>query len=268
MARFTSRAVGSAGALFGMLLVGSVVLSICVWATDPPITWDVSGAWLLGLNGVATTAMTLLLYIGLARGPVSIVAPIAASYPALVVALAVMLGARPALLQWAAIAVTMAGVLTVAACAHTFEEPGRQSRRDLSVTVGIAACAALAYAVLVSAGQAAVPLYGQLQTLWMGRLISLATILLLFAARREAPRIGRRWWPVIAIQGLLDAGGYLFLFAGSSGPGAEIAAVTGSTFGVVTTVLARFILREEIGRMQWIGIVLVFGGVAALSAYG
>jgi drug/metabolite transporter (DMT)-like permease len=72
---------------------------------------------------------------------------------------------------------------------------------------------------------------------------------------------------MVSAQGVLDAAGYLFLFAGSGGAHAEIAAVTSSTFGAVTTLLARFILREAISVRQWLGIVLVFLGVAALSLY-
>jgi len=267
VARYTSRAFGPANALLGMLLVGAVVLTSWVWIAAPPLSWTASGLWLLAVNGVATTVMTLLLYKGLARGPVSIVAPIVASHPVLVVALAVALGSRPSALQWAAMAATLVGVLVVAACARQFEAPGVVSRRDLRVTVWIAAASALAYAVLVSAGQAAVPIYGELQTLWLGRLVSLGSIALLFMGRRERPTLPWRWWPVVLGQGLLDAAGYLFLFAGSYGPDPEIAAVAGSTFGAVTTLLARFVLREAIGGVQWGGILLVFAGVAVLAAY-
>lgn len=267
IARFTSRGCGAASALFAMLLVGSLLLSGWIWLTGVPLVLDPAGWWLLALNGLATTVMTLLLYMGLARGPVSIVAPIVASYPALVVALAVVLGARPSAIQWAAMATTVAGVMVVATSAGKFEKPGVTSRRDLRVTVLIALSASLAYAVLVSAGQAAVPIYGDLQTLYLGRLISFAAICLVFLVRRTAPTVPRAFWPVVAAQGLLDAAGYLFLFAGSGGEGAEIAAVTGSTFGVVVTLLARIVLREAIGLVQWFGVALVFVGVAVLTAY-
>ena len=267
VARYTSRAFGAANALLGMLAVGAVVLAAWVWIADPPFVWTASGLWLLAVNGVATTVMTLLLYKALARGPVSIVAPIVASHPVLVVALAVALGSRPSVVQWAAMAATLIGVLAVAACARQFEAPGVVSRRDLRVTVSIAVAAAVAYAVLVSAGQAAVPIYGEVQTLWLGRLVSLGSIALLFVARRDRPNLPWRWWPVLLGQGLLDAAGYLFLFAGSHGSNPEIAAVAGSTFGAVTTLLARFVLREAIGALQWGGVVLVFAGVAVLAAY-
>jgi drug/metabolite transporter (DMT)-like permease len=264
IARFSSRAGGAANALLGMLVVGATILSAYVLITGAALVWTRDGLWLLALHGIATAVATLLLYIGLARGPVSIVAPIVASYPALVLALAVVLGARPSLVQWVAIGGTVLGVIVVAAAAR---EAGGATRRDLSGTIAIAFCAALACAVLFAAGQAAVPSYGELQTLWAGRLIGLATMLLLFAAQRRRPALPLRVWPMVAAQGVLDAAGYLFLFAGSGGEDAAIAAVTASTFGAVTTLLARFILREAVSLRQWLGIALIFTSVAVLSAY-
>lgn len=65
------------------------------------------------MNGVAVTVANPLLYRGLARGPISIVAPIVASHPALVVALSVVMGSRPDAVhtkdQWGAMVVTLAG---------------------------------------------------------------------------------------------------------------------------------------------------------------
>lgn len=270
IARFSSRAVGAASALFGVLCVGSVILSIYVPAAGTPLVWAGDGLWLLALHGVATTVTTLLLYIGLARGPVSVVAPIVASYPAFVLAIAFALGARPSTIQWLAIAGTMVGVLVVAAAARhgdPGDAGGPASRRALTVTIAIAFAAALACAVLFAAGQAAVPTYGELQTLWAGRLIALATLILLFLVQRRRPTLPLRVWPMVAAQGVLDAAGYLFLFAGSAGPDAEIATVASSTFAAVTTLLARFILREAVSVLQWGGIALVLVSVGVLSAY-
>ena len=41
--RFTSRAMGVNSALFGILLVGSTLLSAWVWLADTPLIWDLSG---------------------------------------------------------------------------------------------------------------------------------------------------------------------------------------------------------------------------------
>ena len=62
------------------------------------------------LSGFGIAAATLLLYFGLATGPVTIVSPIAGSYPALVVGFEVVTGFRPSLPQWCAMAVTLIGV--------------------------------------------------------------------------------------------------------------------------------------------------------------
>ena len=65
-------------------------------------------AWLLVLAGLAVMVATLLLYWGLARGPVTIVSPIAASYPVFNMALAVLLGLSPSPWQWGAMAAVVA----------------------------------------------------------------------------------------------------------------------------------------------------------------
>jgi drug/metabolite transporter (DMT)-like permease len=268
IARFSGRAVGHMGALLGMLLTGSVLLTLWVWLTAPPLVWAAAELWLVGASGISIMVATLWLYQGLARGPISIVAPIVGSYPALVVAFAVIGGARPNLLQWAAILATMAGVTLVARSVEDHARHGLYDRRELGVTVVIALGSAVAFAIGVYLAQLAVPRFGELQTTWLSRLVSLAALLLLLAGRRTAPRIPPRWWPAVAGQGVLDTSGYLFLYAGSAGVGAEIAAVTASTFGAVTTLLARFLLGERIAAPQWLGILLIFAGVAALSGTG
>jgi drug/metabolite transporter (DMT)-like permease len=266
MARFSGRAVGPVPAYAAVLSVGAVIFTFWVVVTGTPLVWPADKIWLLVLNGIATTVMSVLLYAGLARGPVSIVAPIVAAHPALVVLIAVVLGARPSAIQWAAMAVTVLGAVVIARQVERFERSDHADHAALRTTVLIACAACLAYAVLVSSGQAAVLHFGDIQTIWMSRLISLVAIAVLFAARRERPHVPRSWWPFLLIQGVLDAGGYLALFLGSHGTGAEIAAVTASTFGAVTTILARVVLKESIGPMQWFGIFMIFAGVAVLSA--
>ncbi|MFQ5971823.1 MAG: DMT family transporter, partial [Alphaproteobacteria bacterium] len=255
-ARFSGRALGHANALLGMLLVGSVVLTAWVGLTGPRLVWDPAAAWLLLVTGVGVMAATLLLYQGLARGPVTIVAPIVGSYPALVVAIAVLLGARPSGVQWTAMAAVMAGVVIVARAAGGFEARGAFERVHLRKTVGIALVSSCAFALAISAGQAATPVFGELQTLWVTRLVSLAALVPIFLLPGQQVRLTLAWWPVLAAQGLLDSGAYLALFSGSLGAGAEMAAVTASAFGAVTVLLARIFLREAMSRPQWGGIVL------------
>ena len=71
--------------------------------------------------------------------------------------------------------------------------------------------------------------------------------------------------PRIELQGLLDGGAYVALFASSHAPHAEIAVVVASAFSAVTVSLARLFLREAMTWLQWLGIAMIVCGVAFLS---
>ena len=265
IARFTGRALGHQTALLGMLGVSAVILSLILWQSDVPLVRDPSGWWLILLTGLGIMVATLLLYWGLVRGPVTVVAPIAGSYPGLNVVLAVILGARPSALDWAAMVALRLGVIVVARSARSFEGPAHYTRQQLRFTIALALGAALTFAVTIAVAQQASYLYGELQTVALARWVGLAACALLFLVRRQAPRIPLRWWPWIGVQGLLDGTAYIALLAGSQGPGAEIAVVVSSGFGAVTVLLARVVLREAMTWMQWAGIAAIVASVAVLS---
>lgn len=264
-ARFSSRALGADVVLLGVFGISSVLLTGWIWFGGVPLVWDAAGVWLLIVNGVSMTVMTVLLYAALARGPVSVVAPIVASHPALVLAAWYFLGVRPLPYQWVAMVVTMVGAVVVAASAEQVEARSKSVSPHLRLTLLMAGAACLIYSVTVMTGQLAVPIYGELQTLWLVRLVGLLCIVMLLAARRRRVCVSGRWWLFLGVQACLDAGGYWFLFLGSRGPGSEIAAVTASAFGAVTTVLARVVLKEQMSAVQWLGILLVFGGIVVLA---
>jgi uncharacterized membrane protein len=108
IARFTGGAVGYAKALFGMLAASAVVLTALVLFMALPIAELSAAWWLLLLAGAGLTLATMFLYQGLVRGPVTVVAPIAGTFPAFNIVLALALGVRPSLLEWAAMAAVMA----------------------------------------------------------------------------------------------------------------------------------------------------------------
>lgn len=269
MGRFSSRGIDHHNALLGMLIAGSAIMTgWVVWDAGLPTWQGLSLGWVI-VNGIATTVMTLMLYLGLARGPISVVAPIVAAHPVIVILFYVVWHqTTPSPWQAIAMAVTIVGTVIVARSAGGKTEECMESLPSggIALTIGIAACSCVAYAVLIVAGQAAAQVYGQVHTLWMGRIVSLVFLLFLFTVRRRVPSIPIRWWPFVAVQGLLDAGGYIALFTGSLGSGKETVTVVAATFGVVTILLARFILKEVVSILQWFGILLVFAGVMVLSA--
>ena len=264
MGRFSSRAIDQHNALFGMLLAGIIPLSCWViLVSGLPHLGNLSLGWVV-LNGVATTIMTLLLYQGLARGPISVVAPIVAAHPVLVILYYVFVhGEVLVSVQWTAVFVTVFG--TFLAGYRPTASTIATGYKTLSSTVFIALGSSVAYAVLVVAGQTASLVHGEVHTLWMGRIVSIVFLLLLFRIRQRPVTVPVRWWPFLCLQGLFDATGYIALFAGSAGDEKSVVTVVAATFGAVTIILARLILKENIGARQWLGITLVFTGVMALS---
>jgi drug/metabolite transporter (DMT)-like permease len=265
IARFTGGAVGHVNALFGMLVASAVVLTGLVFVMELPVAELGTAWWFLLLAGAGLTLATLLLYQGLVRGPVTVVAPVAGTFPAFNILLALALGVRPSSLEWAAMAAVMAGVFVVAQSARHYEERGHYSRAHIRVSVVISLAASFLFAVTVAAIQEAGTVYGEIQSVFLARWISLACCMVLLAAHRQIPRIPLRWWPALGAQGVLDGGALVAVVAGSQGATSAITAVLASTFSAVTVVLARIFIHEAMSWGQWLGIAIILAGVATLS---
>jgi drug/metabolite transporter (DMT)-like permease len=244
--------------------VGAVLITAWMFVEQPAVTWSLEAVLLVLSAGVSLMAATLWLYQGVARGPISIVEPIVCSYPILTVLLTVIDGHIPTLIQFLFMAITMAGVIIVARSTGSHIDGGHDAGL-LRGTILISIASAIAFGVGVYLSQRALPMLGDLPTLWSSRLVSLAALIVLMLAARERPALPMKWWPALASQGLLDTGGYAALYQAAYGEGSGIAAVVASSYGALSTLLAWIILRERVNAVQWGGIALVFGGVAGLS---
>ena len=264
IARFTGRALGHQTALLGMLGSSAVIFTAIAWGSDMPLNTDLGGWWLLLGSGVGLMVATLLLYRGLARGPVTVVAPIAGSYPAFGLLIGVFLGVYPTVVQYGAMLTVMAGVAVVVACARRSSD-ARTGGGQLASIVGIALASAVGFAVTLILAQHTIAFYGELQSVWIMRLVAFAAIALLFAFRRTAPSVPMRWWPILTVQGMLDGGAYLAILYGGAGVDGQVTIVIGSCFSAVTVILARIILREAMTPWQWLGVMTIVAGVAWLS---
>ena len=302
-ARLTGRAAGFVDALLGVLFMGAVFLSLWLVVGRIALVWTLSSALLLIAAGVCSLIGYFFLYWSFTQGPVSVAAPIAGSYPALVVIIAVVLGSRPSALQWLGTAVTLAGVVIVArggveGASAEHEEPvpaatpappaAPLSAAEAAVQVGGrpgsalgrlvpskghavagAAVSSVAWAVMISITQEVAPVVGNVQTIWLPRTVAFVLLAVVVGIRwtrgRPRPSVPGRWWPVIAAQAGLDVVGYYTLYAAATGPNPEIAAMASSAYYVVTVVFGRIFLKERIRLLQAAGIGLVFAGVVLLS---
>ncbi len=267
IARFTGRAIGHQQALLGMLTVGAIVISLIIFLFDIPIVFTMTAWWLLLVTGIGTMVATLLLYQGLARGPVTVVAPIVGSFPIFNIMLAVILGARLNNIQWMAIFAVFTGVWLVARASSHFASQPDYNRQHLRQTIIIALASSLFFGITIAAAQAASLVYGELQTVCIARWISLLALALVFIWRRQVPVINLSCWPLIGLQGFMDTGAYAALAWSAQAENAEIAVVTASGFSIVTVLLASVFLKEKMSWIQWCGVLLIVIGVIVLSIF-
>jgi drug/metabolite transporter (DMT)-like permease len=264
MARFSARALGATLNYAAVLLIGALGTSLWLLATGTELVWSPLGYGIAVAHGIAVAVMCILLYMGIARGPIAVVVPIVAAHPALVLVVNVLMGVRPSAAQWAAMAVIIAGGIFIARTA--VEEPEAAEAKSNRITVLIALGACLAYVAIVLTGQAATPLIGAAQTMWAGRWTGLIFIACVLLIQRTPIRIPSEWVPFVGLQATLDTLGYIAFLAGANSAAPHITMVIASAFSVVAVLLARIVINEPVSKMQWGAIALIAGGTAVLSA--
>ncbi len=265
IARFTSRAIGHQQALFGMMVVGLIALSLIFWWYDVQFIWNLSKLWLLLISGLLITISTMLLYQALALGPITVVAPIVGSYPAFNMVLAIILGTRPNSVQWLAIFSILAGVWLVGYASGNFLNQPEYNKKHMRRVILMSLFSALGFGIFIATSQAATQYFGGLQTIYLSRGIGLIALGLFFIRKNLSPVPIIKSWRLITIQGLLDTCAVTALTLAAWTENSEIAVVTSSGFCVVTVLLAKFILHEKMSLIQWAGVVIIVSGVSVLS---
>ncbi len=238
-------------------LTGALLLA--PWLADSFTARDFGLGVLAGaLGGVAV----VLLYRGLARGPMAVVAPLTAITSASVPALwGVATGDTLSTLAWVGVG---AALMAIALSSFPSETDGSP------VTIGTVGEALLAGAgfggmfILFDATADATapwPVVG-------ARTITVTVLLsfVLFARRPGLASVRPALWTIV-LAGLFDTGSnILFLFATKVGD-LSIVAVLSSLYPAATVVLARLVLDERMSRVQLIGLVTALVA-AALIALG
>jgi drug/metabolite transporter (DMT)-like permease len=201
-------------------------------------------------------------YRGLAIGPMSLVAPVAACGAAVPVVVAFALGRAPALVAVGGIAAALAGVVLVSWHADDPHTDG-DARASLPYALGSALSFGLFFVFLHQGAEAGGP------PLWVvagARVGSLALLVLLaLAVRQPLGWPGRRLAP-LAVVGVVDTtANVLFTYAAASG-NLGVVSVLGSLYPVATVLLARLVLAERLARPQAAGVGLALTGVALMAA--
>jgi drug/metabolite transporter (DMT)-like permease len=104
-----------------------------------------------------------------------------------------------------------------------------------------------------------------LTVLAVTRVTSIALLVGYIAARREPLRPPAGTMRTIAIAGALDMCANVLYVLAAHRTLLAIAAVITSLYPASTVFLARLLLNERLGRVQWVGVACAAGGVAMIA---
>jgi len=255
----STRMIPPAALLGWVMLVGAVVSAPFALGQGVPEGLGPNQVLLLVITAVGNTTGAMLVYSSLKHGKVGVVAPITSAQGAAAAVIAVAAGEQIA--TGAAIALGAIVIGVVLSGVSRSEPPESDYREGLAVVLAIGA--ALFFGLgLFAMGR----LSEDLPVAWIvfpSRLLAVlvVTVPLALAGRL---RMTRDAAPLVAASGLLEVGGVVAYTIGAR-HGIAVAAVLGSQFAAIATLLAFFLFRERLARVQMIGVVIIAFGVAVLT---
>jgi len=264
LARFSSQEVGFKNSLFFMLVVGSIFYLLLFSIFGDSLAPNAIGLSNSFLSGILIMFGLLCLYRGLQMGPVSIVAPIVAINPLFVFTIRFALGSEPTLIQWISTLIVISGAVFVSISAESHQESLGLTKKQIKDSVIISFISSVMLALGLVFSQEASNTLNTLETVIYIRFFSLLGIATLILFTKSKIFLTKKSIPILFFQGILETTGYFCLVYAYAFDKVSIAVVISSGFGLVTVVLARFILKEKISKIQGSGIFLSFLGVVGL----
>jgi drug/metabolite transporter (DMT)-like permease len=236
------------------------------------VSWQ-TWVWTLlaiGLNIISS----LSLYRAFEVGVITVVSPIAASYAAITVLLAVLTGEVISSIHGVGIATSLIGVV-LAATPITWRLGARTIVNATTTPRGAKFTGGIGLAILASVGYGiafwlfgarVTPVLGGVTPVWLVRLITSCALALFAPITRQSIAIprGRAWW-FLAGVGILDTSAFVAATVGYTTAQVSIVSVLASLFSAVTVLLAWIFLREKVQWSQWIGVGIIFVGVTLVN---
>jgi drug/metabolite transporter (DMT)-like permease len=245
----------------------------------------VGGAWsggaaVSGLVGGFLAVLGLLAFYGvLAIGPMSLLSPVIALIQSAVpVTIAAITGQALAPLGWFAIGLAIVAILLLS-------PPPRRGAERISLRAGLLAVfSGLTLGASLVALDAAPKDSGIIPAVWEIA-IGLVVLLLIMGIRAIRPGAGwltifraqadgghllsaRRAWIEAAVAGVLTGFADCFVIIGLHLGNLAVVSVLVTLYPVATVILAASVLKERIGRLQYVGIALVIVASLILTASG
>jgi drug/metabolite transporter (DMT)-like permease len=206
------------------------------------------------------------LYKAFSLAPARLVSPVIGAYPMLSLGIAVAQGRTVTGGEWLAVLAIVAGITIVALSTRDDSTEGYAA--PAAVALAWSAFSAVGFAATFALGQEATRQGAELPVMLIGRLVALASVVALALGQRGRMRPARGQGWLLAMMGVFDAVALGLVTASGALPKAEYASIAASLFGVLTVVLAAWVLKERTRPVQWLGIAAVFSGIAALGLQG
>ncbi|MBN1564931.1 MAG: DMT family transporter [Anaerolineae bacterium] len=252
--------------MVGSYTMGLILLfALAMGRTEAmPAARDLVWAGIAGLAGsVGLTAQ----YRALAVGRMGIAAPIAAVLGAAVpVMFSAITEGMPGTLQIAGFGVALLGVWLIARAQSGADSADQASAQpDARRGLGLAVIAGLGFGFFfilidrVSSEAIFWPLIAARGT-------SLLMLLIIAQASRSQWQPPRAALPVILLAGVLDVGGNTFFVLAAQSGRLDVATVVSSLYPAMTVLLARAMLKEEIARVQGLGIMAALVAILLIAA--
>ena len=270
IARGSTRRIGTMRTLFYMQFVGAIAVTVYLLASGEfarVASVTQPGTWLLAV-GTALVGIfaSMMLYRSFEVGIISIVSPVAASYAAVTVVLALLSGEQLTAARVLGVVASLGGVI-LSSISKSTETELEARRWRTPPGLGFAIAAAIGFGVsFYLIGFYVSPAVGGIMPVWISRWTTIGSLLLLslITGLNLQPPRGNVWVAVIAV-GVLDTVGYAGATIGVLTEQVSIVTVLSSLFSAVTVVLAWIFLRESLSWWQWVGILTIFLGIMLVS---
>ncbi|GCF09286.1 DMT family transporter [Dictyobacter arantiisoli] len=270
LARTSTHRIGTLRTLCYQQFVGLGGLTLYLLSTGELQHVLTHSSWQIWCWAVLAVLLNIVssfaLYRAFEIGTLTLVSPIASSYAAVTVVLALLSGEVMTALQGLAVVLVLLGVIV---CSTPAGRKRGSLRALLHLRGGalqgilLALVASLGYGLTFwLLGFFVTPGLGNLTPIWFIRLMTPCVLLVCAPITRQSlavPR-GSVWWPLLA-TGLFDTLAYIAYTTGMLQGQISLVTMLSSLYSAVTVLLAWIFLRERLYRSQWLGIVIIFLGI-------